>query len=119
MYYDDLLAPIGVTDVASLLAVAAVEAPQMAFVAVVAVVALVTSFYAEQVASTGTSLDVLAELAVVVESIGVAATAHWYWVARISDTTPGSVFYISVGMLVGQSFGIDIVLGAIVYIGHY
>ena len=118
MDYDDLLAPVGVTVVVSLLAVAAVEAPQMAFVAVVAVVALVTSFY-EQVASTGTSLDVLAELAVVVESIGVAATAHWYWVARISDTTPGSVFYISVGMLVGQRFGVDIVLWAIVYIGQY
>ena len=63
--YDGLLAPVGVTVVASLLVLVAVDAPQMAFVAVVAVVALVTSFY-EQVASTGTNLAVLAELVVVV-----------------------------------------------------
>ena len=49
----------------------------------------------------------------------MAATAHWYWVASISDTNPGSVFYISVGMFVGQSFGIDIVTGALVYIEYH
>ena len=71
--YGGLLASVDVTVVASFLAVAAVEAPQMAFVAVVTAVALVSSFCV-QVASTDTTLAVLAELVVVAESIGAAAT---------------------------------------------